>query len=145
MALSQKSAPAFSKKPAPDPVDIHVGVKIKLRRSLLGISQERLANAINISFQQVQKYESGHNRVSASRLYAVARVLEVDLGFFFEGLASTSMKQQPIADPMRNPIYMRLVRAAQRQDPLAVDALLQFLERLRSAPVAADEQLKAAE
>ncbi len=67
-------------------VDHHVGRRIRERRKALGMSQEKLGNALGISFQQIQKYEAGTNRVSASRLWDMARVLEVDVGYFFEGI-----------------------------------------------------------
>ena len=67
-------------------VDDHVGRRLRARRTELGISQEKLADALGISFQQVQKYEIGSNRVSASRLWGVAKALEVDVGYFFEGI-----------------------------------------------------------
>ncbi len=70
----------------PHPVDIHVGTKIRLRRRLLGMSQSAVASQIGISFQQLQKYESGANRVGASRLYQLARVLGVAPSAFFKGL-----------------------------------------------------------
>jgi transcriptional regulator with XRE-family HTH domain len=66
-----------------NPVDVHVGNRVFLRRTELGISQERLAEALGVSFQQVQKYERGANRISASRLYDLSRVLGVDMNFFF--------------------------------------------------------------
>ena len=68
------------------PIDIHVGRRIRQRRRLLGMTQERLAKAVNIRFQQIQKYESGANRVSASRLWSLAKALDVSVSFFFEGL-----------------------------------------------------------
>lgn len=71
-----------------NPIDVHVGNRIRLRRTLLGMSQERLGNALGLTFQQVQKYERGRNRVGASRLYDLARVLDVPVAFFFEGLTS---------------------------------------------------------
>ena len=70
----------------PNPIDEHVGLRIRLRRKELGISQERLADAIGLTFQQVQKYERAANRVSASKLYEMARVLKTSVGYFFEGL-----------------------------------------------------------
>jgi len=70
----------------PDPADVHVGGRIRLRRKMLEISQERLADELGLTFQQVQKYERGSNRVSASKLYAIARSLDVPVAFFFEGL-----------------------------------------------------------
>lgn len=68
----------------PDPVDKRVGSRIRLRRRLLGYSQEKLALALGLSFQQVQKYEKGLNRVSASRLYYIAQILQVPISFFFD-------------------------------------------------------------
>ena len=77
----------------PSPIDIHVGSRIRLRRTLLGMSQERLGEALGLTFQQVQKYERGVNRVGASRLFDLSRVLDVPISFFFddlpESLAST--------------------------------------------------------
>lgn len=70
---------------APDPVDIHVGSRVRLRRAILGFSQERLAEALGLTFQQVQKYERGVNRVSASRLFHLGQILDVPVNYFFEG------------------------------------------------------------
>lgn len=69
----------------PNPVDVFVGQKLKNRRNLIGITQENLAEAAGITFQQVQKYEKGRNRLSASRLFQFARVLDVPISYFFEG------------------------------------------------------------
>lgn len=69
----------------PDPVDIHVGSRVRLRRAILGFSQERLAEALGLTFQQVQKYERGVNRVSASRLFHLGQILDVPVNYFFEG------------------------------------------------------------
>ncbi len=71
-------------KGKPSPVDVHVGRRVWLRRMLLGMNQTALADALDMSYQQVQKYESGANRISASRLYDLARVLGVPVAFFFE-------------------------------------------------------------
>lgn len=68
------------------PVDTHVGRRLRARRRLLGMTQERLAQAVNIRFQQIQKYESGANRISASRLWSLAKALEVSVSYFFEGM-----------------------------------------------------------
>lgn len=77
----------------PSPIDVHVGSRIRLRRTLMGMSQERLGEALGLTFQQVQKYERGVNRVGASRLFDLSRVLDVPISFFFddlpENLAST--------------------------------------------------------
>lgn len=69
-------------------VDVHVGKRIRQRRWLVGMTQQKLAEAVGIKFQQIQKYETGANRVSASRLWDIADALEVDVAFFFEGLKS---------------------------------------------------------
>src|SRR4051812_15257523 len=71
---------------APDPVDIHVGHRIKLRRTILHVSQEHLAACAGVTFQQIQKYESGANRISASRLYHVSRALSCPVAYFFEDI-----------------------------------------------------------
>ena len=70
----------------PSPVDAHVGARIRLRRKLLGLSQQDLAHRLGLTFQQVQKYERGVNRVSASKLYQTAQVLQASVTHFFEGL-----------------------------------------------------------
>src|SRR6202008_2164436 len=72
----------------PAPRGIHVGKRVKLRRTLLHISQEQLASDIGVTFQQVQKYESGHNRVSASRLFDISRVLNCPISYFFEDISA---------------------------------------------------------
>ncbi|MEO1796978.1 MAG: helix-turn-helix transcriptional regulator, partial [Pseudomonadota bacterium] len=68
------------------PVDVHVGKRIRHRRWMLGMTQQQLAETVGIKFQQIQKYETGMNRVSASRLWDMAETLEVPVSFFFEGL-----------------------------------------------------------
>ncbi len=75
-------------------VDVYVGSRLRLRRRLLGLSQEKLAEAIGITFQQIQKYERGANRVSASRLYDLAQVLAVPIDYFFDGIGSKGDEQQ---------------------------------------------------
>jgi transcriptional regulator with XRE-family HTH domain len=69
----------------PDPIDVHVGSQIRTRRLLLGMNQEELAQRLGLTFQQVQKYESGANRVSASRLWEIAAILKMPIGYFFPG------------------------------------------------------------
>jgi transcriptional regulator with XRE-family HTH domain len=68
------------------PIDVHVGGRVRLRRTLMGMSQERLGEALGLTFQQVQKYERGVNRIGASRLFDLARVLDVPIGFFFDDM-----------------------------------------------------------
>lgn len=70
----------------PNPIDIHVGKRVRLRRTLLGMSQEKLGEALGLTFQQVQKYERGTNRIGSSRLYNLSQILGVPVSFFFEEL-----------------------------------------------------------
>ena len=80
----------FSELRGPNPVDLHVGARIRLRRRMQGVSQEKLADALGLTFQQVQKYERGANRVSASKLYEIAAALDAPVAYFFDGLADTT-------------------------------------------------------
>jgi transcriptional regulator with XRE-family HTH domain len=82
----------------PNPTDKHVGGRVRMRRIMLGISQEKLGDALGITFQQVQKYEKGTNRISASRLQHISHVLQVPIPFFFEGLPSGSGKANKLPD-----------------------------------------------
>jgi len=72
-------------KKIPNPIDVHVGSRIRLRRNMLGISQEKLGESLGVTFQQIQKYEKGTNRVGASRLQAISSILNAPVAFFFEG------------------------------------------------------------
>lgn len=105
----------------PDPVDIHVGSRVRLRRTLLGLSQEKLGEAIGLTFQQVQKYERGANRIGASRMYDLSRVLSVPVSYFYEDMADdvknreigagVSPGQEPEKDPLSRRETLELVRA----------------------------------
>src|SRR5580692_7605907 len=86
----------------PSPIDVHVGARIRLRRTLLGMSQERLGESLGLTFQQVQKYERGVNRVGASRLFDLSRVLDVPISFFFDDMPenlATAFGAQPSRRP----------------------------------------------
>src|SRR3712207_4575070 len=76
--------PGRPKTLTPNPIDFRVGARLRLRRNMLGLSQERLGEAIGLTFQQVQKYERGAHRIGASRLYELSRVLDVPVSFFFD-------------------------------------------------------------
>ena len=71
---------------SPNPIDVHVGSRVRMRRMLVGMSQEKLGDSLGLTFQQVQKYEKGANRIGASRLFQISRVLGVPISFFYEGL-----------------------------------------------------------
>jgi transcriptional regulator with XRE-family HTH domain len=75
-------------KKAPNPTDKHVGARVRMRRMMLSMSQEKLGDALGLTFQQVQKYEKGANRIGASRLQQIAQILQVPVSFFFEGAPS---------------------------------------------------------
>lgn len=114
-------------KKKPNPIDIHVGSRIRLRRNMLGMSQEKLGESLGITFQQIQKYEKGTNRVGASRLQAIASILNVPVAFFFEdapgretgnsgGLAEDSTTY--VVDFLNSPEGLQLNRAFVRiNDP----------------------------
>ena len=76
-------------------VDVHVGKRVRLRRTLLGMSQEQLGASLNITFQQVQKYERGANRISASRLWAISQILDVQISYFFDDMTDDIMRSSP--------------------------------------------------
>ncbi|WP_298971962.1 helix-turn-helix transcriptional regulator [uncultured Roseobacter sp.] len=96
-------------------VDVHVGKRIRQRRWLVGMTQQKLAECVGIKFQQIQKYETGANRVSASRLWDIADALDVDVAFFFEGLKSETdveaASESIPADMMGDKEAMDLVRS----------------------------------
>ncbi len=89
-----------SNKKSPNPVDIHVGSRVRLRRMLVGLSQEKLGDSMGLTFQQIQKYEKGVNRIGASRLFKLSQVLDVPVQFFFEGMQSVGPAGNPgMAEP----------------------------------------------
>lgn len=107
----------------PNPVDVHVGGRIRQRRTLLGMSQGKLGDAIGLTFQQVQKYERGANRVGASRLYDLSRVLEVPVSFFFDEMSPMVARQSPRQRSAPAPAPTRAVA----KDPLAKRETLELV------------------
>ncbi|HYG86463.1 MAG TPA: helix-turn-helix transcriptional regulator [Azospirillum sp.] len=120
----------------PEPVDVHVGARIRLRRTLMGLSQSELGKALGLTFQQVQKYERGANRVSASTLHRMAGILDVPVSFFFDDLPDDLKLPPPVGhdaplyrreslellrsyhaipDPIRKQVY-ELIKALKRED-----------------------------
>lgn len=129
----------------PNPVDIHVGSRVRLRRTLLGLSQEKLGEAVGLTFQQIQKYERGANRIGASRLFEFSRILDVPVSFFFddmaerakvgEGQESVGLGDQPQAplepDPLTRRETLELVRAYYRiGDPQVRKRLFELAKSL---------------
>ncbi|WP_372781429.1 helix-turn-helix domain-containing protein [Phenylobacterium sp.] len=98
----------------PNPVDRHVGLRIRMRRKELGISQERLAESIGLTFQQVQKYERAANRVSASKLWEMSRALSTNISYFYEGLGDggeiigSNLPRETLQDFLLTPEGMEL-------------------------------------
>ncbi len=78
-----------------NPIDVHVGGRLRTRRTLLGLSQMALADAIGLTFQQLQKYEKGANRIGASRLYDLSQVLDIDIAYFFDEMDQATQKASP--------------------------------------------------
>ncbi len=131
----------------PNPVDVHVGARVRLRRTLLGLSQEKLGEAIGLTFQQVQKYERGANRVGSSRLFDLSRVLDVPIGYFFDEMPadvaasspaqSRGMAEDPVQyelDPMAKRETLELVRAYYKiTDPSIRKRLFELTKALGAA------------
>jgi len=125
-------------------VDVHVGHRLRTRRTLLGLSQLTLANAMGLTFQQLQKYEKGANRISASRLYGLSQLLNVDMAYFFDEMdratkvaspaqasrsknAPDPKKQTATPDPVHKRETLELVRAYYRISDLAIRTHLRKL------------------
>ena len=85
-------------KGGPDLVDVHVGQRLKIRRSLLGLSQDKLGKSIDLTFQQIQKYEQGLNRISAGKLFHISQALNVPVTYFFDGLQGGSARKPGLSD-----------------------------------------------
>ena len=134
----------------PNPIDVHVGGRVRLRRTLLGMSQEKLGEAIGLTFQQVQKYERGANRVGASRLFDLSRVLDVPVSFFFDDMSDDvalasprligGLAEEPAgfeADPMTKRETLELVRAYYRiPDPSVRKRIFELAKALANATAA---------
>ena len=93
------------------PVDVHVGKRVRHRRWMVGMTQQQLAQKVGIKFQQIQKYETGMNRISASRLWDIAHALNVPVAFFFEGLKAGEEEANGAPDMMADKEAMELVRS----------------------------------
>lgn len=146
-------------KNGPNPIDVHVGSRVRLRRTLLGMSQEKLGEAIGLTYQQVQKYERGMNRIGASRLFDLSRVLDVPVSFFFddmpENVASAPVDDDDEGgaddrvsacepDPMAKRETLELVRAYYRiGDPRVRKSIFEATKAIANA-IPADAPVLAA-
>ncbi len=111
----------MDREPRASPIDSHVGARIRLRRTMLGMSQERLGEALGLTFQQVQKYERGVNRVGASRLFDLSRVLDVPISFFFDDMSDAGTQAAaPLGAALSG---RRSLGFADQQDGFADDML----------------------
>jgi transcriptional regulator with XRE-family HTH domain len=150
MALQQQSRrPGRRKGDKPHPIDIHVGTRVRLRRNMLGLSQEKLGEAIGLTFQQVQKYERGANRIGASRLHDLSRVLDVPVSFFFDDMDPVRAPAIPAgfseppaeafdSDPLRKRETVELVGAYYKiDDPTVRRRLFELAKALSSGEKAA--------
>ena len=109
-------------KKAPNPIDKHVGSRVRMRRMMLGMSQEKLGDALGLTFQQVQKYEKGTNRIGASRLQQISQILQVPVAFFFEGapdVPTARLARATALDEAPSPTYVSDFLAT--SDGLAAD------------------------
>ena len=114
------------------PVDVHVGKRVRHRRWMVGMTQQQLGDIVGIKFQQIQKYETGMNRISASRLWDIAQALGVSISFFFEGFGE-------VADPAEAPATTE--PSAQRGDLLADKEALELVRSYYSIPEAQRRRL----
>ena len=133
----------------PRPVDVHVGARLRQRRTLLGMSQEKLGEAVGLTFQQIQKYERGANRIGASRLYQLSNVLDVSVSYFFEEMPGEVQKTRgdyaaprqaddiesvQSGDPMARRETLELVRAYYKiEDPKVRKRVFELTKSIANA------------
>lgn len=133
--ISRKSCRGRTPSGQPNPIDVHVGSRIRLRRTLLGLSQEKLAALLGLTFQQVQKYERGMNRVGASRLWDIGKVLEVPIGFFYEDMDKTVASQSPRTFSINNDDLMLAEDAAEfNSDPMLRQETIELVKAYYKIP-----------
>lgn len=99
---------------SPNPIDVHVGSRVRLRRMLVGMSQEKLGENLGLTFQQIQKYEKGANRIGASRLYQISQILGVPVQFFYDDMADEiKSKKKGFAEADHTPFVMDFVSSSE--------------------------------
>lgn len=129
-------------KKAPNPIDKHVGSRVRMRRMMLGMSQEKLGDALGLTFQQVQKYEKGTNRIGASRLQQISLILQVPVSFFFEGAPTppiTGFEEAPspsyVTDFLATTDGLSLTKAfMQIKSPKLRRRIVELVEEMSSDP-----------
>ena len=146
MAMKAEDRPPLG---TPRPVDVHVGARLRQRRTLLGMSQEKLGEAVGLTFQQIQKYERGANRIGASRLYQLSNVLDVSVSYFFEEMPGEVQRTRgdyasanraddietvQAGDPMARRETLELVRAYYRiEDPKVRKRVFELTKSIANA------------
>ncbi|MEM9705758.1 MAG: helix-turn-helix transcriptional regulator [Pseudomonadota bacterium] len=100
---------SMEKEKSPHPIDVHVGARVKLRRTLLGMSQDKLGEALGLTFQQIQKYEKGVNRIGASRIFEISKILDVPIQYLFDDYAASSEAANGFAEANSGPSFMDLI------------------------------------
>lgn len=100
-------------KKTPHPIDVHVGSRVRLRRMLVGMSQDKLGEALGLTFQQVQKYEKGVNRIGASRVFEISQILDVPIQYFFDNFEGAPSRQYGFAEapPPPDETFMQLIHS----------------------------------
>jgi transcriptional regulator with XRE-family HTH domain len=138
-------------KSTPNPIDIHVGSRVRLRRTLIGMSQEKLGNALGLTFQQVQKYERGTNRIGSSRLFQLSRILDVSVSFFFDdmeleiirktdGMAEVN-KQALQVDKLSRRETLELVRAYYKIiDPVVRKKIFEMVKAIGNSKIGSNDK-----
>lgn len=151
MAISRtQRRPGRRKSDGPNPIDVRVGSRVRLRRNMLGLSQEELGKKVGLTFQQIQKYERGANRIGASRLHELSRELDVPVSFFYDETdpvrapaIPTGLEETPQegfdSDPMRRRETVELVEAYYRISDLAARRRLLDLAKALAGPTGATE------
>ncbi|MBO6824981.1 MAG: helix-turn-helix transcriptional regulator [Sneathiella sp.] len=118
MTSSGKKDAGLAENPGPEEIDVYVGNRLRKRRTLMGLSQTELAEKVGVTFQQLQKYEQGLNRIGSSRLFTIALALDTDITYFFEGIRDQENPDPPSENPKFDPTMTRetleLVRAFER-------------------------------
>lgn len=147
----------------PNPVDVHIGKRIRMRREMLGLSQEKLSKMLGITFQQVQKYERGMNRIGGSRLWDISRILDVEIGFFYEEMDTNTRQNSPrhyilnvkklkdeekeitAYDPMTCRLNCKMITLLERiNNRKAAKSLYMLAASLASSKLESDKSLKMA-
>lgn len=134
---------------SPNPIDVHVGGRVRMRRMLVGMSQEKLGDSLGLTFQQVQKYEKGANRIGASRLYQIARVLGVPIEFFYDGVAADEQGAEGFAESDAGHFEIDMLSTSEGiqlnsaffsiRDPRVRKKVLELVKALGEAGVLAEE------